>query len=439
MRLVVKQCERLAGELRMPGDKSVAHRVLILGALADGAMRIRGLPQGGDVASTRRCLEALGAGFVAEAGGLRVVPPDSWRRDVRLDCGNSGTTTRLLAGVLAGLGVPAVLDGDASLRRRPMSRVTEPLARLGARVTSNPDGLLPLRIEAGDGPLRGARIDVAVASAQVKSAILLAGLFAEGETTVVEPAPTRDHTERLLAAMGADVRRDGLAITVRGNESGANLRGLDLDLPGDISTAAFFLVAATLVPDARVTLRGVGTNPTRTGVLDALAAMGARIKITGKRDAGGEPVADLTVKTAPLRATTVEGALVPRLIDELPVLAVLATQAWGTTLVRDAAELRHKESDRIATTVSQLRQLGAEIDEHRDGFSIHGPTPLHGGEVTADGDHRLAMALAVAGLVATGETVITGAEAAAVSYPAFWEDLAQLAGPGIVRTPETAA
>jgi len=437
LRLVVRQSERLAGELRVPGDKSLAHRALLFGALADGAMRVRGLPAGGDVGSTRRCLEALGATFVPEAdGSLRVLPPEPWRRDVRLDCGNSGTTTRLLAGVLAGLGVPAVLDGDESLRRRPMRRVTEPLGRLGAQVATGPGGLLPLRVETPGTPLRGQRLELAVASAQVKSALLLAGLHAVGETTVVEPAPSRDHTERLLAAMGAALRRDGLAVTIAGRERNAPLRGLDLELPGDLSTAAFFLVAGSLVPDADLTLRAVGTNPTRTGILDVLAAMGARVTVTGEREVGGEPVADLRVVTAPLCATTIAGPLVPRLIDELPVLAVLATQAWGETVVRDAAELRHKESDRIAVTVAQLRRLGADITELEDGFRVRGPTPLAGGEVQADGDHRLAMALAVAGLVARGETVVTGAEAAAVSHPAFWDDLVRLGGPGTVRPQE---
>ena len=424
------------GELHLPGDKSLAHRALMFGALADGAMTVRNLPPGGDVASTRRCLADLGVAFADTDDGVRITPPPRWLRGRTLDCGNSGTTARLLAGLLAGLNLPAVLDGDASLRRRPMRRVADPLRQLGAAVATGLDGCLPLRLDAGAGPLRSARVELAVASAQVKSAVLLAGLHAGGPVTVVEPHLSRDHTERMLAAMGAAVTRDGLAVAVPGG--GARLRGLDLDLPGDISTAAFFLVAGAMNPDARVVVRGVGVNPTRTGVLDVMHAMGAGVKIRDQRDAGGEPVADLTVQPSRLVATEIGGALIPRLIDELPILAVLATAAVGETVVRDAAELRHKESDRIATTVTQLRRLGAAIDEREDGFVVRGPSPLRGAPVQAGGDHRLAMALAVAGLAATGETVIDGADAASVSHPAFWDDMRRLAGPDAVSLEDDA-
>ena len=300
---------------------------------------------------------------------------------------------------------------------------------------------MPLRVAAPGEPLRGAHIELPVASAQLKSAVLLAGLHAIGPTTVVEPAISRDHTERMLAAMGVDVVRDGRAVTVPGvimGEKPARLRGLEIDLPGDISTAAFFLAAGAMLGSSSVVLRGVGVNPTRTGILDALHLMGARLRLANQRTSGGEPVADLTVESSPLRALTIEGAMVPRLIDELPILAVLASAAEGTTVVRDAAELRHKESDRITTTVTQLASLGADIHERPDGFEVHGPTALRGAEVDAGGDHRLAMALAVAALGAEGETVIVGAEAASVSHPDFWTDLARLAGGDRVRTEETA-
>ncbi len=419
------------GELRLPGDKSLAHRALMFGALADGAMTVRNLPPGGDVQSTRRCLADLGVGFSDTPDGLRISPPEQWIAGRTLDCGNSGTTTRLLAGLLAGLNLGAILDGDASLRRRPMRRVADPLRLLGASVATGLDGCLPLRIDAVDGPLQPTRVELVVASAQVKSAVLLAGLFAGGPVTVVEPQLSRDHTERMLAAMGAGVARDGLAVTVPGG--GVRLRGLDLDLPGDISTAAFYLVAGAMNPDARIVVRGVGVNPTRTGILDVMQAMGAGVRVAGDREAGGEPVADLTVQPSRLVATEIGGAIIPRLIDELPILAVLATAAVGETVVRDAGELRHKESDRITTTVTQLRRLGADIDEREDGFVVRGPSRLRGAAVEAGGDHRLAMALAVAGLQADGETVIDGADAASVSHPAFWDDLRRLAGPGAVR------
>ena len=438
MRALIRGGGKISGELRLPGDKSLAHRALLLGALADGEMRVRGLPTGGDVASTRRCLELLGTVFEPLGdGGVRVVPPTSWQSDLTLDCGNSGTTARLLTGILAGLGISATLDGDESLRRRPMRRVADPLRQLGAAVSTTVEGCLPLRVAVPGAPLRGARIELPVASAQLKSAVLLAGLCAIGPTTVVEPALSRDHTERMFAAMGVNVVRDGCAVTVPGvvaGEEPAPLRGLEIDLPGDISTAAFFLAAGALLAESSVVLRGVGINPTRTGFLDTLHAMGARLRLANDRTTGGEPVADLAMESSPLRALTIEGAMVPRLIDELPILAVAATGAEGTTVVRDAEELRHKESDRITSTVTQLARLGADIHERPDGFEVHGPTVLRGAEVDAGGDHRLAMALAVAALGAEGETVIEGAEAASVSHPDFWTDLDRLAGGDRVRT-----
>lgn len=438
MRMSVRTATRLDGELSLPGDKSLAHRALILGALADGGQIVTGLPRGRDVASTRRCLEQLGVRFVDEPGGLRVLPPAAWRDGCELDCGNSGTTARLLTGMLAGLGLTARLTGDESLSRRPMARVAHPLRKLGAHVTTTNSGL-PLSLTAA--PLRGTRIDLPIASAQVKSAMLLAGLFAFGTTTVWEPQASRDHTERMLTAMGAPLRREGLANSIRsggprgpdGPAPGSRLRGLSLDLAGDISTAAFFLAAGAAVPDARLLLRDVGVNPTRTGILDLLAEMGALVIRHEKPTRADEPVADLEIGSAPLRATTICGGAIPRLIDELPVIAVLATRAEGVTVVRDATELRHKESDRIHSTVTMLGRMGAEIRERDDGFEVHGPCPLRGAVVDADGDHRLAMALAVAGLLAEGETIIEDAGCAAISHPEFWSDLAAVTGPGTVQ------
>lgn len=427
------------GEVHVPGDKSLAHRALLLGALSEPGVTVRGLPAGRDVASTRRCLEQLGAPITAAPdGGLHVTAPPQLRGGETLDCGNSGTTARLLAGLLAGQGIAARLTGDASLRRRPMRRVVDPLRAMGADITASGGGL-PLHLGSRGGPLRPGDHAPAVASAQVKSAILLAGLGAAGTTRVHEPAASRDHTERLLAAMGVPVRRDGCTVSLVGRPGArAPLGGLDLDLPGDLSTAAFLLTVGVVVPGAAIRLPGVGVNPTRTGLLDVLRGMAAPVTTARPREPGGEPVADLLARHGLLRPVSIGGDLVPRLIDELPLVAVLATQAVGTTVVRDAGELRHKESDRIATVVAQLQRMGARIVEHADGFAVTGPTTLRGAVVDAGGDHRLAMALAVAALAAVGETVIDGAEAAAVSHPAFWDDLSRLTG-GAVTGGEEAA
>jgi len=432
MRVAIHHAQDFQGDLTMPGDKSLAHRALMFGALTRDGITVRGLPASEDVASTRRCLEALGVIFGDLPGGaVRITPPKAWIRDAHLDAGNSGTTVRLLTGLLAGLGVPATLDGDASLRRRPMSRIADPLRQLGASITTGPSGYLPLQLAEPTSPLQGCSISTKVASAQVKSAILLAGLHAQGVTTVTEPATSRDHTERLLAAMGTVIETGSRKVAITGQPG--PLQGLDLNLPGDISSAAFFLCAAAMMPGADLTVRHIGTNPTRGGLLEVLSAMGADCTVTPRPDTGGEPVADIRVRHCPLTGTVVAGDLVPRIIDELPMLALLATQARGVTAVRDAAELRHKESDRITATVGQLRRLGADITEQADGFEVRGPTALLGCEVSAEGDHRLAMTLAMAGLMAQGRTVIDGAEVVAVSHPGFWDDLETVAGHGVVQ------
>ena len=409
----------LRGTVHVPGDKSIAHRALILGAIASGNQRIHGLPASSDIASTVSCLERLGVRVHRDRDGatLETCP---FPGEVALDAGNSGTTARLLAGLLAGFPVRATIDGDASLRRRPMRRVSEPLVAMGADVRTSPDGTLPMSI-AGSNRLRGMTHRPTVASAQVKSAVLLAGLRAEGCTRVLEALPTRDHTERMLSAMGIPVRcENNGAIALDG---GKEPKAIDVLIPGDISSAAFFVVAATCLPGSAIQLPGVGVNPTRTGALELLREMGAKIEYVNERKSGGEPVADVRVESATLKGRNVEPRLVPTLIDELPVLAVAATQAIGETVVAGAAELRHKESDRIAAVVRNLSAMGAQITERPDGFIVRGPTPLHGARVGTYGDHRIAMAMGVAVLLAEGESLIESREVVAVSYPGFFEAL----------------
>jgi len=411
------------GTARMPGDKSISHRALMFGALAGGTSHARHVADSADCRATRRVVEMLGARVRDVAPGeLEIEGPGlaglSEPADV-LDAANSGTTTRLMAGILAARPFYSVITGDASLRARPMGRVVEPLTRMGATILGRDGGrLLPLTIRGG--ALRAIDYRLPVASAQVKSAILLAGLGAEGTTRVHEPAPSRDHTERMLGYLGAPVRYAEGMIEIDG---GAALRPFSLDVPGDISSAAFFLAAGLIAPESAITLPAVGVNVTRTGVLDALRAMGGDVVITDERQDGPEPVATLTARSSPLQGTEIGGALIPRLLDELPLLALVATQAHGRTVVRDAAELRVKESDRIATTAGELRRLGADITETPDGFIVEGPTPLRGARCQSHGDHRIAMMLAVAGLIAGGETTIEGAECVEVSFPGFFDTL----------------
>lgn len=425
MRATVRPLPSFRGTVRVPGDKSISHRAAILGALAEGRSVARGFLASDDTEATLRCLAALGVRSVLDGDVLTVegVGPGGLREpaDV-LDCGNSGTTMRILAGVLAGQPFLSVLTGDASLRSRPMERVATPLRSMGATVMTREGGLAPMVILGG--ALRPIRYRLPVASAQVKSAILLAGLSAEGVTVVEEPAPSRDHTERMLAAMGADIRRDGNVISVSGVSGG--LAPLDLTVPADVSAAAFWMVAAACAPDAEVRLPGVGVNPTRTGIIEALEAMGVCVEMGEERVAGGEPVADIVIRSSRLRGASFGGDLVPRLQDEAPALAVAAVFASGRTELRDAAELRVKESDRISALAAGLRAMGARIDELPDGFVIEGTGRLRGARVDSHGDHRLAMAFAVAGLLAEGDTEIEGAECVAVSYPGFWEDIDRL-------------
>jgi 3-phosphoshikimate 1-carboxyvinyltransferase len=426
---VIRPAKRLRGTIAVPGDKSISHRAAMLNALAEGEAAVHNFLPGEDCLSTLRVLRALGVEAALDESGampvlrIRGAGLDGLREggDV-LDCGNSGTTMRLMCGILAGQPLLSVLTGDGSLRSRPMARVIEPLHRMGARIESREGGLAPLVIRGGG--LRGIRYRLPVASAQVKSCVLLAGLYADGETVVEEPEPTRDHTERMLDAMGARIGREGPAVRI---EPGGPLQALSMRVPNDLSAAAFWMVAAAIHPDAEVRLTGVGVNPTRTGIIDALQRMGADLSLEEQRVVGGEPVADIVVRSSQLHGATVEGEMTLRLIDEAPVLAVAAAFARGTSVIRDARDLRVKESDRIATTASQLRALGAAVTAHDDGMTIDGSASLHGGDVESFGDHRLAMALAIAGLAGAGEVRLHGAEAVAVSYPGFWSDLASLA------------
>ncbi len=418
----------LSGRIRVPGDKSISHRALMLGALAEGETTIAGLLLGEDPHSTADCFRAMGAQIsdlntehvrVQGIGLGQLLEPN----DV-LNAGNSGTTLRLMLGILAShAGRFFTVTGDQSLRSRPMSRVVQPLRQMGADIWGRKDaGFAPLAVRGQS--LRPIHYHSPIASAQVKSCILLAGLLTEGSTTVTEPALSRDHSERMLKAFGADVTVDPEthSVTIHGP---SRLHGQSVIVPGDISSAAFWLVAGAIVPGADLLIENVGVNPTRTGVLDALCLMGADITQEQPRLVAGEPVADLRVRYAgtgnhpPLHACTLGGDLIPRLIDEIPVLAVAATFAQGTTVIQDAAELRVKESDRIAVMSNQLNQMGAHITERSDGMEIVGGTPLHGTVVDSYTDHRIAMSLAIAALRAAGTTTIQRAEAVAVSYPDF--------------------
>jgi 3-phosphoshikimate 1-carboxyvinyltransferase len=409
----------LHGSVRVPGDKSVSHRALMLAAIADGDSRISGFLEGEDTRATAAVLSQLGVRIDTPSAGERVVHGvglHGLRGTARpLDCGNAGTGMRLLAGLLAGQAFDSTLVGDASLSKRPMRRVTDPLALMGARIDTR-DGLPPLQVR-GNQPLHGIRYELPVASAQVKSALLLAGLYASGDTEITEPHPTRDYTERMLAAFGWPIAFAPGRARVSGGHA---LRATDVDVPADFSSAAFFLVAASIVPGSVLRLPAVGLNPRRTGLLQALRLMGADIAIERTREAGGEPVGDLVVRHAPLHGVELPEALVPDMIDEFPALFIAAAVASGKTVVRGAAELRVKESDRIATMASGLRTLGATVEETPDGAIIHGGR-LGGGTVASHLDHRIAMSFAVAGLVAGAPVRIDDCGHVATSFPGFLE------------------
>ena len=429
MQQTVQRPSSLSGEISVPGDKSISHRSLISNAIAKGNAQVTGLASGDDVISTTQCLQALGVRIEPgqQPGSVSVIGagPNLQEASDILDAGNSGTTMRLLSGLLASQPFLSVLTGDGSLRTRPMGRVVQPLKQMGAQIMGrNEDTLAPLTFRGGT--LKGIEYSMPVASAQVKSCIMLAGISADQETILHQPALSRDHTERMFAAMGAPVQTDGLTLTLRS----AQLRSVDIAIPGDISSAAFWLVAGLCHPNARVMIKGVGLNPSRTGIMEALQAMGAGSNLTlaDQRMEGGEPVADLLVTSGQLAGIELGGDIIPRILDELPVLAVAACFASGTTVIRDAAELRVKESDRIKATVAELSRLGAKVEEREDGMVIHGTGRLTGAQCQTWGDHRLAMSLGVAGLLAQGETVVLDADTATVSYPEFWQHLSLLSG-----------
>ncbi len=425
--VVTKATRGLQGELTVPGDKSISHRSVMFGAMANGTTSIRGFLPGDDCLSTIDCFRKMGVEVqqTDDTVHVRGTGLDGLKEPNEvLDVGNSGTTIRLMLGVLTGRPFHATVAGDASIAKRPMARVTEPLKELGASIEGRDHGnLTPLSIRGGG--LTAIHYTSPVASAQVKSAVLLAGLQARGTTTVTEPEATRDHTERMLEAFGVKVTRNEKTVSIEGGQS---LEACDIDVPGDISSAAFFLVAASIVEGSDVILKKVGLNPTRAGIIDVLSEMGAQLEIENEKTTGGERSGDIRLRSGKLAPTTIGGSLIPRLIDEIPVLAVLATQLDGTTVIRDAEELKVKETNRIDTVVRELSKLGADIEATEDGMVIHGPSQLSGGAVDSHGDHRIGMALAIAGLVADGEVEIAGSEAIAVSYPRFFEDLRRLQG-----------
>ncbi len=425
-RIELHKAGHFRGEFSPTPDKSISHRAVLFSSLAKGRSVIRNFLRAEDPLSTLRACRALGADIddrgddiIVRGTGIRCLTEPS---DV-IDCGNSGTTMRLLAGVLSGNAIFSVLTGDASLRMRPMARIIQPLRLMGAEILARAENKYPPLAMKG-GALKGITYSMPVASAQVKSALVLAGLCAAGQTRITEPAHSRDHTERMLPAFGADVAVDGLSVTVN---SGGELLGTDITVPGDFSSAAFFIVAAILVRNADITITGVGINPTRTGLLRVLREMGAAIEISHVREVSGEAVADIHCRgSAALNAITVTGEQIPALIDEFPVLCVAATQAAGVTTIRGAEELRVKESDRIRTMVTELRKMGAEVDEFHDGLSISGGRPLTGAVIESYGDHRVAMAMTVAGLIAEGSTTVHGISSVNISFPGFFQLLRTL-------------
>jgi 3-phosphoshikimate 1-carboxyvinyltransferase len=415
----------LKGTIAVPGDKSIAHRAVILGSIARGRTRISNLSGGDDNSRTVKAFRQMGV-EIARDGAALCIEGKGWdglrAPDRPIDCGNSGTTMRLMSGLLAGRPFHSQLDGDTSLRQRPMQRVIDPLGRMGAKIRSqSSNGLAPLEIDGG--ALHGIEYALPIASAQVKSALLLAALQAPGTTILTEPQRSRDHTEVMLRGFGANIGVDGKTIRLDGQQE---LTGQEISIPGDISSAAFFLVAAAIVPGSDVTIRNVGCNPTRNGVIEVLRRMGADVQCSNQRSEAGEWVADFKITAAPLEGIDIGAEWVARTIDEYPILSIAAAVAHGKTTFSNIKELRYKESDRIAAMAEGLRRLGVTVDEREDAMTIHGAKDLRGGAVRSFADHRVAMAFAVAGLVASGEVVIDDAACANISFPTFFELLGQL-------------
>lgn len=425
--MITKHFTSLHGELTVPGDKSISHRSIMLGSLAKGTTEVTGFLQGADCLSSISCFQKMGieiennkdAGIVRIKGnGLRgLIEPTQI-----LDVGNSGTTTRLMSGILAAQSFSSTIDGDHSLRKRPMGRIMTPLSQMGARFESlAAEKCAPFKIHGGN--LHGIHYHSPVASAQVKSAILLAGLYADSETSVTEPSISRNHTELMFEAFGVDIKTQGTTATVK---PAVELIAQKISVPGDISSAAYFIVAGLITPNSEITIKNVGINPTRDGILTVCKEMGGNITLSNIKDTIGEPVADITVSTSALHGCTIEGEIIPKLIDEIPIIAVMASFAEGTTIIKDAQELKVKESNRIDEMVQNLSAMGVDIEATEDGMIIHGGRPLHGASIHSKLDHRIAMSFAIAGGLAQGETTIEGIETVNTSYPTFFRDLDEL-------------
>ncbi|WP_422822730.1 3-phosphoshikimate 1-carboxyvinyltransferase [Ureibacillus thermosphaericus] len=421
-RLLVYNKPRLEGIITVPGDKSISHRAVMFGAIAEGKTTVTGFLPGEDCLSTIDCFRKLGVDIQVDGTNVEINSPgmDGWQEPKEvLYTGNSGTTTRLMLGILAGTNFHSVMTGDASIGKRPMGRVTNPLKQMGAKINGRENGqYTPLAIQGT--ALKAIDYTMPVASAQVKSAILLAGLRADGTTIVREKEITRDHTERMLQQFGAKIDvKDGV-ISLEGSQ---RLHGTHVDVPGDISSAAFFLVAGAIVPNSEIVLKNVGINPTRAGIIEVLQQMGANVAVDQELSDAAEPTATITIRTSNLKGTTIEGDIIPRLIDEIPIIALLATQAEGTTIIRDAEELKVKETDRITAVVTELKKLGADITATDDGMIINGPTSLKGAKLSTYGDHRIGMMAAIASLITDSSIEIDDADCIAVSYPTFFEHL----------------
>ncbi|MFD2445850.1 3-phosphoshikimate 1-carboxyvinyltransferase [Bacillus sp. CGMCC 1.16607] len=422
---LIHNIHKLEGHLNIPGDKSISHRSIMFGAIANGKTTVTNFLKGEDCLSTIACFKELGIDIEVN-DDLITIEGKGWehlKEPVHvLNVGNSGTTIRLMLGLLSGRPFHAAIVGDESIGKRPMKRVINPLREMGAKINGRNNGeFIPISVVGGD--LKPISYNLPVASAQVKSALLLAGLQADGITQIIEPTKTRDHTERMIRQFGGEIKTDGLSIVLKGPQT---LTGTKINVPGDISSAAFFLVAGAIVPDSKIHLKNVGLNPTRTGIVDVLNNMGANISIVSKNEESYEPVGELIIQTSELVGSIIEGELIPRLIDEIPIIALLATQANGTTVIKDAEELKVKETNRIDTVVNELNKLGADIVATEDGMVINGPTRLHGGKVSTHGDHRIGMMLAIAALICKEEVYLEDSEAVAVSYPNFFNDLSGL-------------
>lgn len=423
--MIFSRSGRLSGTVTVPGDKSISHRSVMFGALAQGLTEIDGFLQGADCLSTIACFSSMGIQIenkenrvLVHGRGLHgLKQPERW-----LDCGNSGTTTRLISGILSAQRFDVTLTGDESIQKRPMKRIIDPLSRMGARIESiRGNGCAPLHITGSN--LHGISYDSPVASAQVKSSILLAGLYADSETRVTEPYVSRNHSELMLSSFGADIHTEGTTAIL---QPAKELYGQKILIPGDISSAAFFIAAALIVPDSEVLIRNVGINPTRDGILRVCREMNADVTLLNRKENAGEPTADLLVRSSRLKGTVIEGSVIPTLIDELPVIAAMACFAEGTTIIKDAAELKVKESNRIAVMAEGLSAMGADVTETEDGMIIRGGRPLHGAVIDSKKDHRIAMTFAAASLAADGETEILDADCVNISYPDFYRDLKKL-------------